>query len=193
MCPASRPSWDECVLGWEQLTGASLSGRGRAAEWEGGLLGREPDQSLVSVTMATETSPRPLACSALLAWYRAARGASGPSWRDTFGIHDEAPRASALARSGDSVCVLKNQEGRVGRNIRTRGERTERSRFYWASLSGGRQPNLTADPFPAMGSPKDVLQFPPGGGVALHRAAGAWFRLLRCESYSEKSNNSTET
>lgn len=29
---------------------------GRAAEWEGGMLGRKPDQSLVSITMATEMS-----------------------------------------------------------------------------------------------------------------------------------------
>lgn len=51
-------------------------------------------------------------------------------------------------------------------------------RFYWAFLSGGQQPNITADPFPAISSLKDVLQqllspsqLPPGGVVVLQRAA----------------------
>lgn len=29
---------------------------GRAAEWEGGMLGRKPDERLVNVTMATQKS-----------------------------------------------------------------------------------------------------------------------------------------
>lgn len=81
------------------------------------MLGRKPEQSLVSVAMATETSPLPLTHAGSLGSVLEGRG------RDLvpFPAHKRrggAPcqRASALARSGGRGRFLRNDGGGLGRN-----------------------------------------------------------------------------